>query len=193
MRPTASSDLARMVRIDRLFRALNPQAFHDRVGELMRGSLPASSIPGGSRSAEKALPRLDRSDVVLEADTATFSGGLEKVEELLRAAFAVQNKNLLVLGFDAHNPDPEVAAKQMKKARDKASGELVDEREGEFRFQCDMCGEMFKRTKTQRPRGGKCRSCYDWWTTNGRPDPTVLPPHLLERRIEARLRREASG
>ena len=80
--------------------------------------------------------------------------------------------------YDADDPRP--YRKAMNEARAKASEETVDLEQGEHRFVCRNCGKTFKRTASQRPRSGRCRACFDYWTAHGRAQDA--PVEVTERR-----------
>jgi hypothetical protein len=88
--------------------------------------------------------------------------------ENLRKLEAIERRVRGVMGFDVHDPDPEKAAAAMRDAQERASLELADEHSGEYRFQCIVCKKVYKRSKSQRPRAGRCRDCFDYWVLTGR-------------------------
>lgn len=61
------SELSPEDRIRHLANQLHPDAFRKRIDDWTRGGLPSSSIPEGSRSAEKPVPHLDKNDLLFNS------------------------------------------------------------------------------------------------------------------------------
>lgn len=167
---------------------LDPSSFHERAQELTRGSLPTSSVPGGSRSAEKPLPGSDRTDDWVAEQKRTFSAGIREANEALRRAVAAQNALCFVMGQNVTSPTlnagetlEQAKRRAMREARDKAQAVLLDSETGRTHFTCRWCDQNKKRTPNERKRNGLCRACYDLWVAHGRP---LHPPaEVIERRL----------
>ncbi len=162
--------------------SLNPDGYQSTYEQLLRGGLSASSMPEGSRSSEKPLPGFDNTDVMLQRERQAQNGDWMTLLEVVRRLESRENALLLVMGVSVPPRDvfdPEWR-KAMRAATSKATEELVDIEQGEHRFTCKNCGESFKRTVSQRPRSGRCRACFDYWTAHGRKQDA--PAHVTERR-----------
>ncbi len=200
------TDMANLVELSRQLNQVDPHSFHTRLGELKRGSFPTSSVPGGSRAADRPLPALDDHDRWLTIQQHTFSDGIEHATRALREAIAAQNAVRMVMGVNVTSPTllagetlEDAQRRAMRDARSKAAMYLADVEQGEHRFTCPWCEQQFKRTKRQRQRRGLCRACYDLWVAHDRP---LHPPaEVIERRLARasdkavgeRLEKEATG
>lgn len=172
---------------------IDPYTFTTRLAELRRGGLPSTSIPSGSRGADRPMPTLDRTDQWLDAQHRTYRQGLAKAQAAMREVLAAQNALLLVMGQDIHGGDVDDQAKAMRDARFKANEEILGATyDPERHFQCLCCDETFRKSRTQRPRGGKCRACYDWWTSAGRPAASVLPEWVRAKRARQAIEKDGT-
>lgn len=70
---------------------LNPSGLHGRFRDFERGGHPASSLPGGSPTAETPLPLWDQVDRRLNSDRARYGQCLREARSALEAAVTIQN------------------------------------------------------------------------------------------------------
>ncbi len=168
--------------------SLNPDAYKARYSELLRGGLSASSIPEGSRSSEKPLPGFDRFDTTLQWEQRNYDQTWAELVKLCRQLESHENALLLVMGvrLPEFQPDPKAWGKAMEQAQKKATKEMDPNELGE-RFNCENCHHIFKRTKTQRKKSGRCKACYAYWAASRFTKDAPQP--LIDRRVEREIER----
>jgi hypothetical protein len=184
---------------------LAPREFMARISELVRGGHTANSIPEGSRSSDKPGPELDAFDVqciaardgyrriyaLVQTDLVALAGGdtvrLHVLSENVRKLDAWERWALATMGVDvdrdAYRAGDKDAAKAMSKAREKANKELAGTVDRADRFECVNCHHFFKRTKTQRPRAGRCTACYQYRRDTGADAAAPVVDHRVERDV----------
>ncbi len=145
-------------RIIQVVANLDP-SFEQRVQSWERYGLPASSLPGGSRSAELPCP-VNKTGTIPDAlDRDIRKHRRERTAALERALVAL----LLVDGIEqTYRALPHAeASKLAAEARSPKAQNCKN----------DNCSRPVERTPNDRLRAGRCMACYQWFQSHGSERP----------------------
>ncbi len=174
------------------FVSLDPPAFRARIYESVRGGIPSSSLGSGSRSAEKPIPALDRTDRQMLGLLAAYNkriylatqavlAGDEKARLKHVEGARVLESAVLIERYMT----PEQLARHVRNLRS-----LADEENNPKGLQCanGECGRGVRGGKDDPMIKGRCRRCHRYLAKHEQERPW----ELCQRDIERQLEKEAS-
>jgi hypothetical protein len=169
-----------VARIRALTGVLHATAFAEQIDDFIRGGLPSSSIPEGSRSADRPLPTVEQQDKNWMRALTEYGRCLQEAHARLERCRILETSILV----EHHMTATQIVEHRARMRR--LSVELESPRAQDCAN--PNCRRPVERNEKDRLKGGRCLPCYDWLRTNQ----AERPRHLCEADIERQLTKDAT-